>query len=89
MFRIGNWEIKVDYSEETIVLFQNSNKIVAVHNGTIVAIIWEVPAGFPRIESSNVAIVIDEKEHIISLRPKLTLEAIFDYESRYESSSNI
>lgn len=83
MFNIAGWEIVVDDTfEPSVFLFKNSNKIVAVQNSEVIAVIWEVPAGLPRIESNNIAIVISENDHIITLRPQNTLKEIFDYEEK-------
>jgi len=89
MFKIDNWGIKLSGNfEQEVTLFENTNKVLAVKDGNVIAILWKVPNGLPRIESYNIAIAINEKEHIICLCPKMTLDEILECEARIKEINN-
>ena len=89
MLKVADWEIKVGNDfENQVVLFENLNKVIAVQCGKIIAIIWEVTAGMPRIEADNIAFVIDGETKSIFLKPQKTLDYILEYESKQKSTHN-
>lgn len=89
MFKIDNWEIELSTSfESPVTLFENSNKVIAVQKGNIIAVFWKVPNGLMRIDSYGVAIAFNETKHIIHLAPKMTLDEILIREVELEKTNN-
>lgn len=89
MFKIDNWEIGLSTGfEPPVTLFENTNKVIAIQNNNVIAVLWKIPNGVPRIDAHNVSIAISEKDHVIHLGPTMTLDEIIEREAELLKISN-
>ncbi|WP_333595776.1 hypothetical protein [Anaerospora hongkongensis] len=87
MYKIANWEVKIGKSlNNKLTFYENSKHIIAMRDGQVVAIIRAVNDDSPRIEATNIAIFISEKEHAIYLNEIMSLNEVVDYEQKFPNS---